>query len=71
MRKDNYISARIATAAERAMRSDKHPVIGRSNGHEWIIFASLHCCKTCGIVRRTDDQNKPCKGPVKIAPREK
>lgn len=48
----------------------ERPVIARSNGHEWIIYSSLHCCKQCGIVRRKDDRNKPCKGPVKIALRE-
>lgn len=25
------------------------------------------CCSVCGIVRRADDRNAPCKGPAKIS----
>jgi hypothetical protein len=24
------------------------------------------CCRDCGFVRRADDQNSPCKGPVGV-----
>jgi hypothetical protein len=45
-------------------------VFARTNGHEWAEwkFASmtLICCNKCGIVRRPDDRNKPCKGVVKV-----
>jgi hypothetical protein len=41
-------------------------VLAASNGHHWIKFRSLVCCRDCGIVRRADDRNKPCKGVVKI-----
>ncbi len=45
-------------------------VFARTNGHEWAKweFASmtLVCCNQCGIVRRRDDSNKPCKGKVRI-----
>lgn len=34
--------------------------------HEWTMFHKLECCKVCGVVRRRDGQNKPCKGPVKV-----
>lgn len=27
-------------------------------------------CKVCGIVRRADEKNKPCKGPTKLRPME-
>jgi hypothetical protein len=47
-----------------------YEVIARTNGHEWINWGGMVCCKTCGIVRRSDDSNSTCKGPVKIAPRE-
>lgn len=45
-------------------------VIERSNGHEWAKWVfksgSMVCCNICGKVRRADNLNKPCKGPVKI-----
>lgn len=31
-------------------------VWGHSNGIQW------ECCRVCGIIRRADKQNKPCKG---------
>jgi len=37
--------------------------------HEWFERYGLTCCKVCGIVRRADGQNKPCKGPVSVGPR--
>ena len=27
---------------------------------------TLTCCNLCGIVRRADDKNKPCRGKVKV-----
>lgn len=44
----------------------KYKVIAESNGHHWIKAFNLVCCRDCGIVRRADDQNKPCKGVVKV-----
>jgi hypothetical protein len=47
-------------------------VVDESNGHHWIIFggnAGMHCCRDCGLVRRADDQNSPCKGAVSVGPR--
>ena len=45
-------------------------VFDRSNGHEWakweFVSMTLVCCNQCGIVRRPDDKNKPCKGKVKV-----
>ena len=46
-----------------------YEVIARSNGHEWIHWHGMVICLTCGVVRRADDQNKPCKGPVKVTTR--
>lgn len=37
--------------------------------HDWFIWRGLECCRRCGIVRRADRQNKPCKGAVKVGPR--
>ena len=40
------------------------------NNHEWWLWNGLECCKICGIVRRNDDKNSPCKGNIKIKPRD-
>lgn len=37
--------------------------------HDWFIFSGMECCRLCGIVRRADRQNSPCKGPVKVGPK--
>lgn len=39
-----------------------------SNGHRWGHWKTdpFECCRVCGIVRRADDQNKPCHGPSRI-----
>lgn len=42
------------------------------NGHQWVkiksenILNGKHSCKDCGILRRPDGRNKPCRGKVKI-----
>lgn len=39
------------------------------DGHVWGHVHSLikgECCRVCGMMRRRDKQNKPCKGPVEI-----
>lgn len=46
-------------------------VIAESNGHHWIKAFNLLCCRDCGIVRRADDQNRPCKGLVGVALRNR
>jgi hypothetical protein len=45
-------------------------VIAESNGHHWIERFNLVCCRDCGIVRRADDTNKPCRGVVKVVMRD-
>jgi hypothetical protein len=45
-------------------------VIAISNGHHWIEIFKLICCRDCGFVRRADDNNRPCKGRVRVGPRE-
>jgi hypothetical protein len=37
--------------------------------HVWWNWHGLECCKICGMVRRRDDKNSPCKGTVTIGPR--
>lgn len=34
--------------------------------HLWFEWHGMTCCKLCGIVKRADGKNKPCKGEVKI-----
>lgn len=40
--------------------------------HEWFTYGRLNweCCRVCGIVRRKDGKNSPCKGPVFVGPRD-
>lgn len=40
--------------------------------HDWFVpsFIGYECCRICGIVRRADRQNKPCRGPVPVGPRD-
>lgn len=40
-----------------------------SNGHHWLRWRNMICCRDCGIIRRADDQNKPCRGRVYVGPR--
>lgn len=42
-----------------------------SNKHIWIMKHSLCVCKKCGIVKRKDGKNSPCKDIVKVALRGK
>jgi Zn-finger protein len=52
--------------------ADAYPVLAESNGHRWIEPKSgeWQCCKDCGIIRRADDTNKPCKGKVRVELRQ-
>jgi hypothetical protein len=36
--------------------------------HDWFIFErkGWECCRNCGIIRRLDGKNSPCKGAVKV-----
>jgi hypothetical protein len=49
------------------------PVVDRSHGHEWVDWnfraGGTQVCRLCMTIRRSDDQNKPCKGPAKVRPR--
>lgn len=37
-----------------------------STEHEWFEWRGMTCCKKCGIVKRRDGKNKPCKGVVRV-----
>lgn len=49
---------------------DTQTVIATTNGHPWIRAFGMTCCRDCGMVRRADDKNKPCRGVVRVGPRE-
>jgi hypothetical protein len=34
--------------------------------HVWFERDNLEACRNCGVVRRADEGNKPCKGEVKV-----
>lgn len=38
--------------------------------HKWFFCLGIWCCRVCGICRRHDGSNKPCKGPTSIGLRE-
>lgn len=40
--------------------------------HDWFVpdFIGYECCRRCGIVRRCDRKNRPCRGVVKLALRD-
>src|SRR5262249_41909487 len=42
--------------------------------HDWFNpgwFSSWECCRQCGIIRRADRKNKPCRGAVHVETRIK
>ena len=49
------------------------------DGHRWGTFTASsvlggrdwQVCFNCGMIRRADKKNSPCKGKVKVGPREK
>lgn len=40
--------------------------------HEWFVpkFIGYSCCRKCGMVQRTDGQNKPCREKVTLSLRD-
>lgn len=65
---DTVLDALSAAATDYNLKKPRE-VIAESNGHHWIERFNLVCCRDCGIVRRADDKNKPCKGVVSVGPR--
>jgi cellobiose-specific phosphotransferase system component IIA len=35
-------------------------------GHRWGNFGDFTVCGKCGVIRRADDANKPCRGEVEV-----
>lgn len=50
-------------------------VTAKSNGHVWgVVVPSIvasESCAVCGLMRRRDDLNSQCKGPVQIELRKR
>ena len=40
--------------------------------HDWFkpAFLKFECCRKCGIVRRSDGKNNPCRGRVVLSLRD-
>lgn len=66
---DTLLDALSMAMVERNLPSPRE-VVATSNGHHWIERFNLVCCRDCGFIRRTDDQNKPCQGPVGVGIRK-
>lgn len=62
---DTLLDTLSMAATERKLPSPR-TVIAKSNGHHWVQRFNLICCRDCGFVRRADDQNALCKGPVGV-----
>jgi hypothetical protein len=65
---DTVLDALAMAMTEKRLPAPRK-VIAESNGHHWVERFHLVCCRDCGIVRRADDQNNPCKGTVRVGPR--
>lgn len=48
---------------------DKYgPIVAETNGHKWFFFSDdkFMSCRVCGMIRRADDKNSPCRGKVRL-----
>lgn len=50
------------------MNPDQWREIEEVDGHKWGYWKkdTFKCCQICGMIRRADKKNKPCKGPAKL-----
>lgn len=55
----------VARIAKEALEHDNELL---DKQHRWKVDASTSWpfCEVCGLVRRADGKNKPCKGPTKM-----
>ena len=44
-------------------------LVGKDLGFTDAAMSTMEMCRICGFIRRSDDGNKPCRGPVKVGPR--
>lgn len=50
-------------------KADAHKGKGK---HEWVApYGAIRWphCRRCGIIRRADGENSPCKGASRVGPR--
>lgn len=51
------------------MTENPMPETRKAGAHDWrepnLRFAWVYC-GICGVVKRRDGQNKPCKGPTRL-----
>lgn len=54
------------------MADPKLEVILGIGVHDWFTpgFIGYECCRKCGMVRRADDKNKPCRDRVVLSLRD-
>jgi hypothetical protein len=65
-----HAHARFIAAAPVLIRGLVEQLREKSRIHRWVKHhGDTECCTVCGVIRRHDDLNKPCRGPVHIAVR--
>lgn len=76
-----YVLASAARKARAALAGSDQPGAKVADGrgaepaseplaHDWRPFNLYSACRRCGVIRRADDEHRPCPGPVKITPRD-
>lgn len=71
-RPDSF-SVSVTLGELRALRNAlASPAPSDDGEHDWFVPDAINytCCRKCGIVRRTDGKNKPCRGHVAISLRD-
>lgn len=62
--------AALIASAPKVIRMLVEQVRDLSQIHRWTKhIGDWECCAVCGVVRRYDDLNKPCRGPVRATVR--
>ena len=56
------------------MKREDYEIVGEEDGHIWIKHRMFKdkgwiTCKKCGIIKKKDGKNKPCRGQVRITTR--
>jgi hypothetical protein len=52
------------------MNDELKKALDAIGAHVWFEKDDLTSCCRCGIVRRADGKNKPCRGAAKLRPME-
>lgn len=64
----NLAEVRKRLSADHIQRIFSAVIPAAMGAHDWFIYEpkGWECCRNCGIVRRLDGKNNPCKGAVKV-----